>query len=351
MDRERSNIAGSRKDIFTAEKIVPDDRGEASGGFSPGPTCGILARVKETQERTDWIGALIIGLASAVGAVAFVYPFLLPAIPAPEGLPHQGDALTVLILLTILCLAAVVAEMTTGRMSARAIAAMGVLAAVNAALRLAETALVTLPGGFSPVFFLILLCGYVFGPRFGFLYGALSLLISAMITGGVGPWLPYQMFAAGWVGMSAGWLGRTARPRVPRSPSSPRGFGPWDIGLLSAFGFVWGLLYGAILNLYFWPYIAGVAGGGWEVGIGTLEALRRYAVFYGVTSLWWDLARAVGNVALVAAFGLPVLQVLQRFRRRFQFEVIPEWSAEDTDSATPGSSTPEPSIPSPLLHP
>ena len=36
-----------------------------------------------------------------------------------------------------------------------------------------------------------------------FLLGVLTLLVSAILTGGVGPWLPYQMFTAGWVGLSA----------------------------------------------------------------------------------------------------------------------------------------------------
>ncbi|HEC34918.1 MAG TPA: ECF transporter S component [Anaerolineae bacterium] len=288
--------------------------------------------MKQGQQRTDWIGALIIGLATVAGVAAFVYPFFLPALPARGFLAHQEDALAVLALLTTLCLGAVLAELTSGRMSARTIAAMGVLAAVNGALRLAETTLVALPGGFSPVFFLILLCGYVFGPRFGFLYGILSLLVSAMVTGGVGPWLPYQMFTSGWVGMSAGWLRAIPKPGS-RTPRAGWGFGTWDLGILSVFGFTWGLLYGVIINLYFWPYAVGAAGGGWEAGSGVLEALKRYAVFYGATSLWWDLARAVGNVLLVVAFGLPVLRILRRFQRRFRFEVVPEW-------ASPGPATP-----------
>ena len=41
--------------------------------------------------------------------------------------------------------------------------------------------------------------------------GALTLFTSAIITGGVGPWLPGQMFVAGWVGMSVRLL---ARPRA-----------------------------------------------------------------------------------------------------------------------------------------
>jgi energy-coupling factor transport system substrate-specific component len=40
-----------------------------------------------------------------------------------------------------------------------------------------------------------------------------------------------------------------------------------------------------------------------------------------VTSLAWDLARAVGNVALILALGAPMIKALERFRRRFHFEV------------------------------
>jgi energy-coupling factor transport system substrate-specific component len=270
------------------------------------------------KKRTDLAGALIIGLASLAGVAAFAYPFFLRALPASGLLAHQEDALAALALLVTLCLGATLAELTTGRMNARSVATMGILVAINAALRLAENALIALPGGFSPVFFLIILCGYVFGPRFGFLYGALSLLVSALATGGVGPWLPYQMFTAGWVGLSAGWLSPlTARLRTAG----------WERALLVLFGFLWGLLYGAIINLYFWPYIGGTGSGAWEPGIGLLETLGRYATFYGVTSLWWDMARAVGNVVLLAAFGPPVLRVLRRFRRRFRFTVEPEWEA------------------------
>ena len=60
----------------------------------------------------------------------------------------------------------------------------------------------------------LILGGYVFGARFGFLFGAFALLVSALITGGVGPWLPYQMFAAGWMGLSAGGLGVSSATAV-----------------------------------------------------------------------------------------------------------------------------------------
>ena len=63
------------------------------------------------------------------------------------------------------------------------------LVAVNATLRFLEVALPG-PGGFSPIFPLIVLAGYVFGGRFGFLMGALTLLVSAIVTGASGPGCP-----------------------------------------------------------------------------------------------------------------------------------------------------------------
>jgi len=36
---------------------------------------------------------------------------------------------------------------------------------------------------------------------------AMSMLVSALAGGGVGPWVPYQIFAVGWVGVAAGLAG------------------------------------------------------------------------------------------------------------------------------------------------
>ena len=91
--------------------------------------------------------------------------------------------------------------------------------------------------------------------------------------------------------------------------------------LLAVYGFLWGLLYGAIINVYFWPYAMGPAEQTWSPGIGLGATLSRYAVFYLATSLAWDLARAIGNAALILLLGTPTVRALLRFRRRFNFEV------------------------------
>jgi len=267
------------------------------------------------------ISGTIYALSGAISVLALIYPFLTAATPtgtAATGpqMAHSLDAPLVTAALVGLSLAALLVELQGRTLSAKTVAMLGVLVAITSVLRFIEVA-VPLPGGFSPIFAPIILAGYVFGSRFGFLMGALTLLTSALITGGVGPWLPYQMFTAGWTGMTAGWLGRIARPR--RRTSNPRRWAV-EVLLLCALGLFWGLGYGVIINVYFWPFATGPGEMSWTPGMGLGETLARYGVFYMATSLAWDLTRAGGNVALILFLGAPMVRALARFQRRFHFE-------------------------------
>ena len=253
-------------------------------------------------------------LMSVIGAVAFLYPFWQPVIaPNSANTGHAQDAPLMTALLISLCLIALALDAQRHGLTTKTIALLGVLVALNSVLRFIE---VSIPGpaGFTPIFFLIILCGYVFGARFGFLMGVLSLLVSALITGGVGPWLPYQMFTAGWMGLSAGWLGALLPASVGPGPRH------W---LLIAFGALWGFLYGLIINVWFWPFAGGAAQQSWQPGQGLMATLQRYAVFYIATSLVWDAFGALGNAALIAFFGRPTLRTLLRFRQRFTYVHTP----------------------------
>ena len=260
-------------------------------------------------ERT--LSGAILALASALGLGAFLYPFFLPGLSNAGMTAHANDAPLLFVLLLVLCLVAVLASMTGRQMTSKLVALLGILTALNAMLR-------TIPGpaGFSAMFLLPILAGYCYGPTFGFLLGSLSLLVSAFIGGGVGPWLPYQMFTAGWVGMLSGWLPEFRRHRRAESIA------------LAAWGGILGLIFGAIMNVWFWPFLAGgggqISGATWQPGMPITSALRSYLVFYVVTSLWWDLARAAGNALLLLLFGGAILRVLRRFRSRFRFDLIPE---------------------------
>jgi energy-coupling factor transport system substrate-specific component len=277
----------------------------------------VAEKVSLYKTGTGWLprllSTLILALASGLGAWAFLYPFFAPAArqAAGEGMAHADDAPLIFILLLGLCLVVIVANLETRRMDARVVAVLGVLVSINATLRLIPG-----PAGFSAMFFLPILCGYVFGADFGFLVGALSLLVSGIITSGVGPWLPFQMFATGWMGLISGWL-----PRLSRHSRL-------EVVLLALWGAWCGFLFGIVMNLWFWPYLLAPAGGQvsgqtnaavWEPGIGLLPNLARYGIFYLTTSVWWDTGRSVGNLALVLVLGAPVLRLLRRFRQRFQF--------------------------------
>jgi energy-coupling factor transport system substrate-specific component len=267
------------------------------------------------------ISSAIYTFAGVIGVLAFVYPFLLDT-PATGslGVAHGQDAMLVTTTLVGLSLVALLVELQGQAISAKTVALLGVMVAIASVLRFVEVA-VPMPGGFSPIFTPIILAGYVFGGRFGFLMGTFTMLTSALITGGVGPWLPYQMFTAGWVGMTAGWLGKISRFQSPISNVIHAGGWRLEIALLSMFGFAWGLLYGAIINVYFWPFAVGTAEQSWAPGIGVGEMLARYTTFYVATSLWWDLVRAAGNVALILLLGAPTVRALTRYQRRFHFEV------------------------------
>lgn len=250
--------------------------------------------------------SIILLLASLLGAWAFLSPFFAAQVNQTErmGMAHANDAPLFFVLLLGLCLLLLVTNLETRKMDAQLVAVLGVLVGINATLRL-------IPGiaGFSAVFFLPILCGYVFGATFGFLLGALSLLVSALLTGGIGPWLPFQMFACGWSGMVAGWL--------PQCPGKPR----MEITMLASWGLLSGILYGVVINLWFWPFFAQPSGTAfaWTPGTGFVNTLKLYGLFYLVTSLWWDAARAFGNVLLIVLLGIPLLRLLRRFYARFHF--------------------------------
>ncbi len=269
--------------------------------------------------------SLVIYLAASIsGLLVLSYPFFLPTLPAQSGFGafRAGEMPAIMTLLLGLCLLVLLVEAQGPLMNTKLIALLGVLVAINSALRFIETAIPG-PGGFSPVFFLIILVGYVFGGRVGFLMGALTLLVSGLVTGGVGPWLPGQMFTAGWVGMSAALLRPVIQSWVVRHyPKATSPVNP-EIIALASFGVLWGFLYGAIMNLWQWPFIAGPQGQSWSAGLGLVEILQHYLAFYLVTSLAWDAIAAIGNALLLLAFGAPALKALRRFRQRFAFYYTP----------------------------
>jgi energy-coupling factor transport system substrate-specific component len=208
----------------------------------------------------------------------------------------------------------VVAELSEGGMDARSMALLGVLTAVNAALRSLSAGV----AGVELVFFLLVLAGRVFGPGFGFVLGCTSLFTSALLTSGVGPWLPYQMMCAAWVGLGAGLLPRRAfgRPLVGRR----------EIAMLVLYGIVCAYGFGLLMNLSSWPYTLGIAVPGYEgalayvPGAPLAENLHRFLVYSLLTSTGgWDTGRAITNSLAIVLLGPAVLATLRRAARKVRY--------------------------------
>jgi energy-coupling factor transport system substrate-specific component len=250
--------------------------------------------------------SLLLGVTTVFGIVAFGWPLLIHQSAAANS-AHSGDAPWVFVALVPLLIAIVMAELSEGGIDAKAIALLGILAACFSALRIAS------PGidGFEPEWFLLILAGRVFGRGFGFVLGAVALFASALVTGGIGPWLPFQMLAAAWIGFGAGCL-PAARGFVERL-------------LLAGYGVVAALVYGMLTNFWFWPFVGSETRYSFVPGAGVASNLHRFFFFDLTTSMGFDLTRAVTCAVLILVLGRPVLAALRRAARRAVFEPSPEF--------------------------
>ncbi|HUJ07235.1 MAG TPA: ECF transporter S component [Streptosporangiaceae bacterium] len=242
--------------------------------------------------------AVAVAMASFLGLVAFAWPFVV----TPGAFSSAQTAPLLFGGLLALVLAVVFAEVADGGIDAKALAMLGVLSAVNAGLRPlgAGTA------GIETVFFILVLAGRVYGAGFGFALGCTSLFASALLVGGVGPWLPYQMFGCAWVGMLAGLL--------------PPARGKAEIAMLALYGAFAGYLFGFLLNLSFWPFSLDPSSSiAYRPGLSFTEQWHRYLLFDATTSLGWDTGRAVTTALAVVIAGPAALAALRRAARRANF--------------------------------
>ena len=248
--------------------------------------------------------SLALLLASVVTVGAFGWPFVFDPGGGVEASSHGTDAPWIFVLILPLLAAIVLAELNAGGIDAKAIALLGMLSSVGGALRALS------PGvaGLEPSFAVIMLGGRVFGRGFGFVQGCLTLFVGALLTGGVGPWLPFQMMAAGWVGFISGCLPRTR--------------GRTEVALLAGLGFVLGLLYGVMMNLWFWPFAKYGEGLSFEAGASTIANLANYTRYYFATSVIWDLGRGTCTCLLLLLTGRPLLRALRRVSRMANFEAV-----------------------------
>ena len=256
------------------------------------------------MRKSRGVSFLLLLLGSALGAISFSWPLYLPESNFFIFQPDSARAFAVLI--ALIGIGVVSLDISQGALDSKVVALLGVLAALIAALRLVGAGAV----GIEPMWFLLIISGYVFGGNFGFALGVISMGVSALMTGGVGPWLPFQMLAAGWIGLFAGSVARLTRRLMINIEILSLMF----VGLLSS------LTFGLLMDLQLWPWITStdtqlsfIAGGA------ILENVQRFMVFHLATALAWDIPRAITTCALIALTAKPLLHSLRRAQSRLNF--------------------------------
>lgn len=234
-------------------------------------------------------------LASISLSIALIFlSFCWPLVIAQEASGHSVTTQFALSISASMLLILILIELLYKGLGPRQLAVLAVLIALNAVIRLLGAGV----AGIETAFFLVIISAYVFGSTFGFLLGSASLLLSALISGGFGPWLPFQMLAISLIGLVAGLLPATRHPKL----------------LLGLFSVPASFAYGALMTMWNWPYLAGAGSSvSYLAGAGLLENLTRFIRFEIVTGgLIWDLGRAVTTVILIAVTGTTLLATLNR---------------------------------------
>ncbi|MGA1415701.1 MAG: ECF transporter S component [Candidatus Nanopelagicaceae bacterium] len=241
---------------------------------------------------------ILITLTSFASLLAFTWPLYLPE--SLLGLSLTQDHYWIFFLIIPLSLFALAIEINRGVIDIKAIALLAVLASLAASLRQIGAGAV----GIEPMWFLIILAARVFGPSFGFALGAIAMSLSAILTGGLGPWLPFQIMAASWIGLFAGCL-----------PRSLRGRG--EIVMLMLVSLISGLSFGFLMDLQLWPWIVGGDTAlSFQQGGAISENLKRFLTFHLLTAMAWDIPRSILTAILVWITGRPVINALRRTQRK-----------------------------------
>lgn len=172
------------------------------------------------------------------------------------------------------------------QLQAREVVLLAMLVAIAAVSRVPFAAVPSI----QPMTFVIIVTAISFGAESGFIVGALAALVSNMFLGH-GPWTPWQMFTWGMVGLTAGMLKDTG----------------WFIRrpVLLAFGFIWGLLFGWIMNLSMVPTLF--------QSVFSWKALM--AVY--AAGFYFDLLHALANVFFLAVFGGSWVKIMLRFKKKY----------------------------------
>jgi energy-coupling factor transport system substrate-specific component len=167
---------------------------------------------------------------------------------------------------------------------------LSLVAALAALATVGRIAFAPIPN-VKPTTDIAVFAGYALGPVPGFAVGAVAALASNLFFG-QGPWTPWQM--VGWGG--AGVLGGVLAWATGR-----REIGRWPLAAVCALA---GALFGMLLDAYQWIQ-------------GAEQDLSHYLAV-SATSLPYNTAHVVGNIAFCLLLGPTFIRALSRYRRRFE---------------------------------
>jgi energy-coupling factor transport system substrate-specific component len=227
----------------------------------------------------------------------FLWPFL---VNTPE-MAHKASWFFVAT--TTISVLLIVALVANDDLGSKNVAFLGILSALIAALRPLGIGAI----GIEPMWFALILAARAMGPTFGFLLGALSMSLSALLTGGIGPWLGYQVFAAALIGFGVGII-----------PSQVRG--KTEIFLLAIYGAIAAEFFGIAMDLQFWPWsLGGETELSYRAGAPLGENFSHFISYHYLSALAWDIPRAILTVTLIVVAGKSALNALRRARHRAAF--------------------------------
>ncbi len=175
------------------------------------------------------------------------------------------------------------------RVSSRQIA---IIVAIATVAGLARVPFAGLPS-VQPTTSIVLISGYVFGPFMGYVIGAMAAWVSNLFLL-QGPWTLWQMIAWGLVGLSGGVAGRLCRKYSKK--------------FLLPTGFIWGFLFGWIMNLWYWLTFSYPLS--WKTWLAVNTA-----------SVSFDVAHAISNVVFLWLLGDSLFSTFSRFQGKIKHTI------------------------------
>lgn len=171
------------------------------------------------------------------------------------------------------------------KVMSRELVVVAILAAIAAVSRIPFASIPSV----QPTTFVIITAAIVLGPQSGFVVGTLAAIVSNIFLGH-GPWTPWQMYAWGMIGLTAGLLGKTwlMQNKLGRC----------------IYGFVVGIAFGWIMNLWF--------------VVGVIQEFNWPAILlYYSSSFYFDLAHGISNVFFLWLFSAGWIKIMQRFKVKY----------------------------------